>query len=698
VTTAVGRVLVVALLVVSMIVTGGIVLTGSTIADDGDADQRLALQQADVNEESNETPSHRNPDEYSEDGDLGGVQSQLASQLGSQLGQGAIQLSEGEYDAASEYVDDEYREQLGQYVEVSGETENEGIGNEFETAGQTQANLSESVREYQETKDEYDTAYEAGEDERARELARELEALAEEIDALGGSLRESYERIEAETGTDLSESIVAVETVTEDVRTQQETVRDQQFEETSLTLSPEREAISFTEPLVSTGELRDANGTAIADREITLAVGNHTQRVRTDSTGGFTFEYRPTNQSLSAQNLTVEYVPRTQSVYLDDEATVNVSIERQAEPTVSLEDSTGPVSYGDEVAIIGELTVDGVPVDGVALDVVLGGERIGTVNVTDGEFNGTATVPASVPDGESELGVRLPFEEQALAATADATTVTVEETESALSIETASTGDRTVSVNGTLETASGDGVEGETVQIRIDGLSAGTVTTAADGTFSGTVSVPDSVSRGDVSVTAAYDERRSNVASATAESVVGVGDTGLQLPLSVWLGGGLLALLGVGLGVWWYRRSRGVDSRPTVPADGDGSTAGGATVADRSPDPSSDTVEPLLERASEQLSNGRPDDAARTGYAAVRRALASRIDGSDALTHWEFYRRFRTADAADAALLRDITQEYERAAFDPGGVSPDEAASVLERARQLCDLDESSDGSVPADD
>jgi len=194
----------------------------------------------------------------------------------------------------------------------------------------------------------------------------------------------------------------------------------------------------------------------------------------------------------------------------------------------------------------------------------------------------------------------------------------------------------------------------------------------------------------------------SNIEAATAETVVTIGDADTQLSSSpLWLAAGFLAVIAVGLGVWWYRRAGGTG--PGDGAAGDGEpTAGGPTAGTRSADtssPSPDAVKSLLERASEQLSNGRPDDAARTGYAAVRRALASRIDGSDALTHWEFYRRFRTADAADAALLRDITQEYERTrAFDPGGVSPDEAASVLERARQLCDLDESSDGGVPADD
>jgi len=50
-----------------------------------------------------------------------------------------------------------------------------------------------------------------------------------------------------------------------------------------------------------------------------------------------------------------------------------------------------------------------------------------------------------------------------------------------------------VTVNGTLATADGDGVRGESVQIQIDGVTVGTVTTDAGGTFEETVSVPNSI-------------------------------------------------------------------------------------------------------------------------------------------------------------------------------------------------------------
>ncbi|WP_239642108.1 hypothetical protein [Natrinema versiforme] len=694
--TAAGRALVIALVVVSMAGTSGAVLTDPAVAADGDDIQRVVIQQSTADEEQNETPSHRNPDSYSEGGNIEGVENWLTDQLTSQLGDGAIQLSEGEYELANEYVGEEYRDRLSQYADVAGQTEGESLEEDFEEAGENQSRLSEAVADYRETKEEYEAAREAGNEERARELARELETLANEIETLGGSVRESYDEIEAATGANLSESDAAVEEVNNDIQTEQETVREQQFEETELTLEPERTDISFTEPLIAAGELRTADGNPIANEEIQLAIGNHSERVATDSAGRFTLEYRPANESLSTDELEVQYVPETQSTYLGDETTVNVSIE-QSEPAVSLNEASNEVSYGEEATVVGEVTVDGVPVDGVTLAVVLEGERIGTAEVQNGIFGTSATIPASVENGDQDLRVRLPFEEQALAAAADATTVTVRETESALSVEATSVGERELMVNGTLATAGGDGVASQTVQFRIDGMTVSSVTTEDGGTFGDTVTVPESVDEGEVTVSATYDGRGSNLEPATVETVITIGETG-PLSTAVWVAGGFIVVIAAGLLVWWFRRSGDDKAVPVGPADDQGTAVSGGTVADQSSSTPPDTVEPLLEQASEQLSNGQPNNAARTGYAAVRRALSSQIDEQGSLTHWEFYRNYPSDDGTETELLYEITSEYERAAFDRGDVSTDEAAGTLETARQLCSPDDLDDRYTHADD
>lgn len=692
-----GRALVLALCVLSLTVTGGVALTGSTAAADGDAVRRIAPQQSDTLDDQNETPPHRNPDDYSEDGDLEGVEAWLTERLTNRLSEGAIELSEGEYDRAKGYVDAEYREQLDQYVDVAGQTEGESREAEFEEAGEQQARLTEAVQEYRETKAAYEDARRAGDDDRARELARELETLAAEIDSLGGSVRKQYETIETETGADLSEPETAVANVTEGVQAEQTVVRAQEFEETELTVTPERSEISFREPLIATGQVQTVDGEPIANEEIQLAINNHTERVTTDTSGAFTLEYRPTNESVAADTLGIRYVPATQSPYLGDETNVSVSIE-QVDPTVSMTETSDAVSYETEAAVAGELSVDGVPVDGVPLAVVLDGERIGTVTVTDGTFDGTVGVPASVLTGERDLTVRLPFEDQALAPTTATTRVRVRETETSLSVDATPAGDRTLTITGTLRTADSEGISEEPVQFRIDGATVGTVTTQADGTFEDTVSVPGSMDEGDITLVAAYDESDSNLAPTDTETVVTLGTTGSGPSTTAWLAGGFLAVIAIGGGVWWFRRFTGEGSSSGDAAGDRGSTTDGPTAVDPAAESSPDAVESLFDQASEQLSRGQPDAAVQTGYAAVRRVLASQLDAPEALTHWEFYRTYRRTDAPDAELLYAVTEHYEHATFGYGGVSRDQAANSLTHARRLCGLDEQPEDGVRADD
>ncbi|MFC6716037.1 hypothetical protein ACFQGT_17730 [Natrialbaceae archaeon GCM10025810] len=666
----------------------------------------LAVQESDGANDTDAEPDddpvrHRNPDDYDEDGDLEGVEAWLNERLTTQLQEGAIQLEEGEYDLAREYVGEEYRDRLRQYVEVTGDTDGESDAEAFNRTGERQAELTEAVADYRETKAEYERAREAGDEDRARDLARDLEDRADEIEALGGSVDDGYEEIETETGADLSDSRDSIDTVTAGVQTDQAEVREREFTETELTLVPESTVISFVEPLVASGEVHaveeDGDGAPLANEELTLAIGNHTERVETNDAGEFTLTYRPTDDPLSTEELTVEYVPDDGSTYLGDETTVDVSLE-QAEPDITLDDAetSDEVGYGDDAAVAGELAVDETPVTNATLDVTLEGERIGTVAVEDGAFSGTADVPASVPEGEGELGVELPEEGRALAPTADTTSVTIRETESALSLDATALDEREVVVSGTLEASresDGEGIEGEPVQIRIGGTDVATLTTDEDGAYEDTVTVPESIEGDEVSVVATYKGRDSNLASAEAESAVAIADAGglAAVPSQAWLGGAFLATIAAAGVVWWYRRrNERIDPSPAEP--------GSVTTEGTSPDTpeataSPDAVDALLEHASEHLSSGRPDEAVQTGYAAVRRALTVRLDERiGALTHWEFYRRVRAVDESAAAALHDVTRGYEHATFDRDSLTTDEASGLLERARRICDGLSGGDG------
>ncbi|QSW98247.1 hypothetical protein [Haloterrigena alkaliphila] len=685
---AVVRALVLALLLVCLPLSAagsGLAAAETAGVGDGDAEPAfgsVAQQEStddDADNESNETVRHRNPDEYDENADEAQLERWLSGWMSSQLESGAIELSEGEYELASQYVDEEYHDRLGQYVDVAGETER---AESFDDARSEQAEMTESVAEYEETREEYEAAREAGDEERARELARELETLAEEIDGSSRSVKTHYDAISEDENIDLRDAAAEIEAVNEAVQAEQEEIRDAEFVETELTVESATEEISFTDPMTASGRLETTDGTPVADEEIRLDVGNQTLRTETDATGSFEFEYRPISVPLSADSVSVEYVPENQSIYLGSETSVPVEIE-QVEPTLTVSDvEPDTVAYGEPVTIGAELLVDGDRIDNVPLVVTLDGTALGLFESREGTIAGNPTIPADVPTGERELRVSLPFEGRALASAADSTTITVEETEPALSVSASRIGEREISVNGTLE-AGGDGVQGQSIRLIADGTVLETMSTDGDGEFGGAVSIPEETATGDVQLVAVYDDEATNLARAEAATTVSFPAPGDSLvPTWAWLALGLVA---VALGTGAYRYRSGSKSGEPEADRTDRDEPVSASDSTDSFDPSA--ARTLLARATEQASQGDPDTAVQSGYAAVRRILGPRIDARDSLTHWEFYRRYQDSESAadrSSDVLRDVTEGYERAAFEPGGVSEREAETVLEDARELC--------------
>ncbi|WP_226482518.1 Ig-like domain repeat protein [Natrinema amylolyticum] len=667
--------------------------------------QSRLLFQADDDPDDNVTRRHRDPREYDEDGDLEALESRLMTRMIDDLEAGAVSLEDGEYERAARSVDESYYDSLGRYAEIADDTGGENYDELFELAGENQERIVEAARRYNETSAEYERARAAGDEGRARSLARELETIATSVNESSHELRANYDDLEAETDANLSESDAAIEAVNEEIQAEQATVRETEFVATDLTVDADRESISFREPLTATGRLRTATGRPVGSETIRLEVGNGSVRTETAADGSFAFEYRSTAEPLSTERLSIEYVPANESIYLGSETAVDVSIE-QVEPTVSALETPTETAYGETATVGGELRVDGTPVDGVPLAVTLGDERIGRTETADGSFETAVEVPASVADGERELGVRLDYEDRALAGTAATNDVTVRETGVDVTVSASRVGDtgRTVAVDGTLETADGATIAGRSVRLDADGTTLETVTTDDDGSFAATVEIPDEAARGDGEIVAVHDGSGSNLASDTATSTVTFSSDGrswVGLPAWAWLGvgGGLIVLLGAAAIRRWSRLG---SSRASPSASAGEATTDAATgrIAERS---GTEIAESVLEQGRDSLSRGRPERAVELAYAAVRHALSDRIDASAssaALTHWEFYRRWvdRRDDEpdddgrSDRALLRTVTERYERATFDVADVSAAEAERVLDGGAQLCDRYADGDG------
>ncbi|MFP8891050.1 hypothetical protein ACLI4U_14970 [Natrialbaceae archaeon A-CW2] len=633
--------------------------------------------QADTDDDAeNETPRHQNPDEYEGSGDQDGLRQWLGDQLADRLAGSTVALSDGQYDLARSYLDDEYRDLAGQYVEVADEEDDEPNG--FETAQDEQTELIDTLEEYDAVKEAYEEAQAAGNDREARQHARRLLELGDEIESLAEDLDDQHADLEEETDGNLSESRDGLATVTQDVQADRTEIQSEQFVETTLELSSADETISFLDPLNATGELRTVNGSPVANEPLRIEVGNQTVRTETDSDGTFDFEYRPTALPLETTALTIEAVPTNGSVYLESEAAIDVSVE-QIEPTISELTTTQFGAYDETVTLEGTISAESVPVDTVPVAVSIAGQQLGTIQAENGSFEGEFLLPRAVPAGDHDLEVTLAFEERALAPVGETTEITIRETDTTISMDATAEDDDAIHVTGTLETADGAALENETVTVTLDGTSAGIIETDADGHFDETLeSVPTTDGQRTLSVT--YDDPGSNLASSSAETTVGTAatssDSSVSVPVWVWGGLGLAAVIAGG---WWYRERRSGSNRSL---EGFSPTS---TQRQRSPTESR-LVSTMLSQARDALADGRTDDAMQFSYGAVRRTIDPTLEARDR-THWEFFEQVSSEsafDADDVSLLYDLTVGYERSTFATEPIERDRAESLFVLAARLC--------------
>lgn len=685
-------------------------LRASTGAQSVDVLDRTALQVNETDDGENETERHQNPDEYDGDGDEDAVAAWLSGWMSERLGESTVQITEGQYDAARDVIGDEFDDRLEQFVEVT-----DADDDEEETLRETRETQEELVNlreEFNETQAAYEQALENGNTEQARELARQLVALAEQIEDVSADLVELLAEIEDITDEDLS---AVQETVTEiqtESSTEAQTIAEAEFVETELTVESDATDVSFLDSAVLDGRLQTADGDPLANKSVQVAVEGTSFSVETGPDGSFTLEYRPTDVPLSREALSIVYIPESDSIYLGNETSVRVEVS-QVEPTLSVTATPETVSFEDQLTVSGDLAVENVPVDGVPVVIRLGGEELTTETVTNGTLDAAVDIPATVPAGEQELTVTLPFEDQALAGVSETMTVSVDETDTRMSVEASQSDGTAIDVSGTLTTVNGGSVSGQSVMILLDNERVDTVTTDADGSFTESIALPPDSDGEEVQVVASFDGTGSNLDSSQEDTLLTIelpaeqgdstGSSALTEPVAegipivgnlsligIILGAGGLVLL---LGAWWYQR--GDTESPTQAVEA--SERDGSTVES---DPT--VVASLFDHATDSLESGQPDAAVQAGYSAVRRQFTSTVEAGQALTHWEFYQAYMDAgvehgeeddSSREADALFDVTEAYERAAYSPGTVSIDDASRAVERAQQLCTR---SDGGIIA--
>ncbi|WP_276302464.1 hypothetical protein [Halorussus lipolyticus] len=633
---------------------------------------------------------HRNPRAVSEESDLGEVQTWLVREMSGELSRSANE-SEENRERARRLVDNdsEYARLADQYAELTNGTPGENAeDSRFSTVGLLQREFFAELESYRETYRTYRQARDLNATRtnstvRTRRLAHRLERRAESVNRTAIRLNRSYANLSSARQGRFRHVTRTIGRLRANVTDAQMTVRNQTLVRTDLSIRTEESTVSFANPATLVGRLRTANGTPVADRNVTLRIGNRTLDATTDASGRFSLAYRPTLASVGERRRSVAFRPDNESMYVGANASVRLAVQRVT-PTVGLSTSPGRVSYDEALTVEGRVGTDGVGAPAVPLVVTVGGVRVALLQTgPDGSFEASRRLPANVSTGDRQVRVRLGPDAvsrdgggRGSLAPANATVpIRVESTPTSLSITEARTLDESAFVAGRLVAGSDRPVPNRTVSVVVGGTTITTARTNATGAFAATVELPERARSGGAGRVVVRYSEIGNLESARANdtlSSVGSGPVlSDDLPLGV---AGLVFLTVFGVVVW---RLRSEDphgfAEETRESDGD------AEIARHS-------SEKLFDSAVSSLDAGAFDAVVVLTYAAVRSEFGEEVHSQGPQTHLEFAAVCRDADLlgdADLETLARLTELYECAAFASGSVSEAEAREALELAESL---------------
>ena len=634
---------------------------------------------------------HTHPDEIDEDGDLDALEGWLGDRMGEIHADCSEGVSVGAFDAC-EMLDEEYDAFFERHVTVEDETtddDEERASDLFGTTGSDHAEYAELVEEFYATLEAYEDAREAGDDERAAQLAMELRAIHDRIQELGVQLQGDFEELDAITTIDLDPAIENTEQTTTEASSLFEAVENETFTATTLTAEAGATA-SFADPATVTGKLHDENGTVIADARIVIDDGDGVQTTRTDADGTFELAYRPTPTSTTGvTELGIRYEPQGDAPY--QRATTTLDVDIEATPSAIDLDPLDSAAFQDNVTVAGTVTANGTGIEDVPVTIELADDRNTTVETRpEGHFAGNVSLPMTVPPGTATVEASVGDVEFALEPSSESTTLEVTETSTTLDVE-AETGSETATVSGQLQTVDEVAVAGRPIDVEV-GDETRTGETDDDGTFA--VELPAADAERTATVT--YAEAGTNLASSTETIGIAGAESSLTETIQSFIAenpllASLLALVGAAnVLVWgaifairwrrWRANRRGfLGDSEAVSGAVDGESGRGAV--ETGPKTSRET-QMLAEPAGPDLP---PEITVQRAYATVRSTLGEDRNGdsADVRTHWEFYQELASeVDSDTQEALRTVTEAFEAATFAPSPIGEERADAAVDAAKR----------------
>lgn len=679
---------------VAVVVVVSVIAGSVTVAGVSDPAPDVLLQTepttAGSTNTSNSTPPHTNPDEIDVAGDDQRVATYLSTRLGSRLNASAIAVSDQAFEESRAPLGEDYDVLLEQYSVIAEDIDAEETAERFNLTREQQRAIIDSAEDLNQTAIAYQRAVEAGNDEQARELGRDILETTAELNASTATLNEQYDALEGETDINLDAAQAALNQSQQRLTQAAAAVAQREFTATTLTVETNRTTLSASEPVRVSGQLTTTEGEPISDAPLSVSIREDTITTRTNDNGRFTTTYQPLLAPINASTLTVAYEPPSDASYLSTTATQSVSLTDQTDTELTITNSTETAAFSETVRANGSVqlraetdrTLDGLPVV-----LTVDGQRLGT---TTTDQNGTVSVvgnlPADIPNGTTELGVAIDRQDLAIAPSTATTQLTIQPTATSLSVdaETNTTNTTNVTAAGQLTTANGDPLADRELRITLGDTVLDVVETDQTGSYQADYTVPDTVGQ-TAELAVSYDGTGTSLAGSTATqqlSFTTVGWPRLGIALGVgFVVVGLAVLLVIRPPDWrWIHRLRArVTSGDTIPAStGDTSNSVVSSQSDADDDDATVTAHELsLDHAQVALAAGHPNAAVQIAYGVARQQLRS--DASyPAETHWEFYRRWlQSGSDTESDHLRDLTELYEEATFSPQDVSMEAAADIV---------------------
>lgn len=621
--------------------------------------------------------SQQDPDTFRSPSDLSAFERQLVQKLQSRVQRDSVNLSDRQIEQARDRLDDSgYADLLASYRSIAEKRGDEERARHLATLQTALGNYTDAADRYWQVYDEYrflsgSAAGPPADPAWTRSKARDLEAIYLRANATSRRVLAAFRALDSGGGGQFAESIAAVRASIDRIATRQAAVRAASFVETYLSLSADSRRISFDDPLVVSGRLRAENGSAMADRVVTFAIGNQTIRTRSNATGYVSFRYRPVAIPTGESSLPIRYVPAPGEPYLGTESTVPVSV-TAVEPTVTVRRSPETVRYNETVRLGGTVTVDGIGARSVPVVVSANGTVIArNVTTASGSFSVAESLPATVSPSTDEFRVSIPLADRAITGTTASVPVTVGTRATTVSVSPTVLSGRAVRLTGTLSLSDDGAVPNRTAAVFADGQLVTTVSIDRRGRFNTTVVVPSqAVTDGSTTIRVRFEGTGTNLSPSQSRATVTLTPSTSSLPV-VAFGGALFVVVLIGLATVGWRsrlgRDSNVESPPSTPS-----------AADRSNDADRPDAGRFLQIARQRLDAGDHHDAVRAVYAGARQGFSpGEIDRRS--THWEFYRACRESDldADTLRTLRELTELYERVTYTEATVPAEEVDRLL---------------------